>query len=143
MSGFIKKHKKLFALIVFVAVICLGLLFDYGWSYTYNIELVSISPSEPVADSRQPVEITLKLTHFGKAVEGHSLYTLPQNGGKISTNIVKTDADGLAVFIYYPYTETALMKAQPITFYSHDENNSVIFEINTKLVFVIDLKSKE
>jgi hypothetical protein len=142
MKSFIKNHTKIFVLLCLTLAICLGLAFDYAWSYTYKIEVVSITPEQPVADSRQPVEIVVKLTHFGSPVEGHSLYLLPQNGGTMSANIVKTDADGIAVYTYYPYTETFLMKAQPINFYCHDENNSVIFEINTKTEFVIDLQSK-
>lgn len=142
MKNFIKNHTKLFVFICLAVLTCCGLLFDWGWSYTYKLEVVGVSPEKPVADSRQPVEIVVRLTHFGAPVEGHSLYLLPQNGGTMSANVLKTDAEGKAVYTYYPYTETFLMKAQPIDFYCHDEDNSIIFEINTKLKFTIDLQSK-
>ena len=105
--------------------------------------MVSINPERPVADTKQPVAVVLRLTHFGKPVQGHNLYALPQNGGTMKANIVLTDEDGYAYYTYLPYNETYLMKAQPVTVYVQDENNSILFEVNASLTFTIDLQSKK
>ncbi len=141
MKEWMRRHKKLtgFAILCLVCLCCYA--FDAIWAGTYTIEVVSITPETPYADSRQPVEIVLRLTHFGEPVEGHELYALPQNGGTMMVNVIKTDSEGLAVYTYYPYNETSLMKAQPVNVYVHDENNSFIFEVNASLEFVIPLQS--
>ena len=142
MKAWIKRHKKLFGFLVLV-VFCLAAYgFDAAWATTYQIELVSMTPEMPYADSTQPVEIRLRLTHFGEPVEGHVLYALPQNGGTMKVNVIRTDADGMAVKTSKAFNETILMKAQPVNIYVHDENNSIIFEVNASLEFEIPLQSK-
>ena len=142
MKNFIKNHTKIFVCLCLVAVVLCGLGFDYARSKTFKLEVESITPENPVADNRQPVEIVITLTRFGKPIEGHTLYLLPQNGGSMVKNVVKTDEKGRATFTYNPYSETFLMKAQPVTFYCHDESNSIFFEINANITFVINLRSK-
>ena len=74
MKEWMRRHKKLTGFVILCMVCLCCYAFDAIWAGTYTIEVVSITPETPYADSRQPVEIVLRLTHFGEPVEGHELY---------------------------------------------------------------------
>lgn len=138
-----KLKKTLIVVLAIVLVFGAFAVFDTVRASTFHIEVVSVSPEKPVADVRQQVEIKLRVTHGGKAVEGHSLYAVVSGGGNFKGNRSETDADGIATLTYVPYSETNLRPAGPVTISVIDESNSIFLEINTKLEFVIELQPKE
>ncbi len=140
---FVRKHKKL--VVIAAAVLLVGALFAYDAvrASTYEIELVSITPEQPVADNKQHVTVVLRLTRYGTPVEGHSLFTLALNGGQFRGNRKLTDKDGCVELIYIPYTSTKLLPAGRVEVEVLDESNSVFIEINAKMTFYIDLKEKD
>lgn len=137
---FLKKNKVFTTLIIIVVLFAAMYCFDYFRAKNYEIEVVSISPEEPVADGETPVYITIKLTRGGTPVEGHYMYILPINGGTMQKNRAQTDQNGCVEYIYYPYRASVLMPAQTVTLRVYDESNSVFVIVNANLDFEIDLK---
>lgn len=136
--------KRTLTILLIVAVILGGLAaFDVMRAQTFDISVVSVSPEKPVADVRERVQIKILLSRHGKPVKGHSLFAIPKNGGALKGNRVETDENGLAMFVYCPYTETKLQPAKPVTIEVIDESNSVFFEINARLSFRIDLQPRQ
>lgn len=138
-----KLKKTLIIVLAIVMLFGAFAVFDTVRASTFNIEVVSVSPEKPVADVRQQVEIKLRVTHGGNPVEGHSLYAVVSGGGNFKGNRSKTDAAGIAVLIYVPYTETMLRPARPVKISVIDESNSIFLEINSTLEFEINLQPKE
>ena len=134
-----KLKRTLIAVLAIVLVFGAFALFDTVRAQTYTIEVVSLTPEKPVADVRQQVQIKLRVTKKGKGVEGHSL---SKNGGTFKGNRAETDEEGVASFIYIPFSATSLQPARPVTISVIDESNSVFLEINTRFEFVIDLQPK-
>ncbi len=137
-----KLKRTLIAVLAIVVVFCALLTFDTIRAKTFHIEIVSITPEKPIADVREPVEIKLRVTHDGKGVEGHLLFAVSKGGGTFKGNRSETDADGIVVFTYVPYTETMLQPAKPVTISVIDESNSIFLEVNARFEFQIDLQSK-
>lgn len=137
-----KLKRTLIAVLAIVLVFGAFALFDTVRAQTYTIEVVSLTPEKPVADVRQQVQIKLRVTKKGKGVEGHSLFAISKNGGTFKGNRAETDEEGVASFIYIPFSATSLQPARPVTISVIDESNSVFLEINTRFEFVIDLQLK-
>ena len=137
-----KLKSTLIAVLAIVLVFGAFALFDTVRAQTYTIEVVSLTPEKPVADVRQQVQIKLRVTKKGKGVEGHSLFAISKNGGTFKGNRAETDEEGVAPFIYIPFSATSLQPARPVTISVIDESNSVFLEINTRFEFVIDLQPK-
>lgn len=143
MRSFIKRHPKIFITIVFVVIVLFCYVFDFCISKSYQFEVVSVSPEVIHADPQQPVEITIKLTRYGKAVSGHDLYALPVGenaAGVFRQNRIRTDEQGLAVFVYYPYKATMFVPAAPVDIQIVDESNSILFVINAEFFMVLDIQ---
>ncbi len=119
-----------------------GILYDFLRSKTFRIEMLSMTPEVAVADSRLPVTITVRVSRRGEPCQNHYLYVINNGGGQLKGNRILTDADGMAEIIYYPYTESMVRPAGPVTISIKDESNSVFFEIGANLSFVIELQSK-
>ena len=144
-SNFIKKT----LILGIVAIIIFGCyLFDLAIANSYSIFLVSVTPENPPADGRTKVEITVQLQRGDIGVEGHSLLAFitfaegteaGSKSGEILVNTLKTDSDGTATFIWVPYASGVYTPVQPVKFYVLDESNSVIFEINVKYAFIIEM----
>ena len=109
---------------------------------TYQIEIAGMDPALPVADVKQPVTFQVKLSRNGNPVAGHTLYALPLDGGRLRKTRADTDENGIAEFIYVPYTETKLMPARDVRIYVIDEDNSTLIEVNAEAYLIIPLKSK-
>jgi len=142
-KSFIKKHKKLFACLIVAVVIAVCFGVDLGISKTYKMEVVAMSEEVVYADNKRPVTIDVVLTQFDKPIANHNLYAVAVGGGRLKANRVRTDENGMASFVYVPYTANRFMPAEPITINIVDESNSIIFEVNAKYSFVIDLVDKE
>lgn len=140
---------KWFVIILLVLLIGLGLLFDFIWARTYKIEVLSIDPPHPYCsaiDEVEEVHITLRLSQFGKEKSGHKLVaTATVDGASVGyfyQNVVKTDENGQAVFIYYVYSATST-SVPDVDIFVFDEDNSVIFEINATVEFVLPVQARE
>lgn len=138
----LKKYKKLIIILSTVLVLFALYGYDVIRASTYKIEVISISPEEPIADAREQVTVVLKLTKGGQPVEGHSLFTFALDGGQFRGNRMITDSEGTVTLTYIPYTAGRLLPARPVTVEVVNESNSVFFEVNTKLTFFINLKEK-
>ncbi len=132
------KYIILLALILFFSV-CFA--FDYAWAKTYNIEVVSVSDTSPYADSKERVEIVVRVTHFGKAIRNHEIYSLP-NAGSMVAYTTTTDNDGYATLTYAPYTATAFIPAKDVEIVIRDQSNSVFIEINASTTVTLNLRQK-
>ena len=142
-KAFIKKQKKLFVCLLIVAFIAVFFGIDFCIAKTYKMEVQAMSEEIVYADNKKPVEIDIALTRFGKPVEKHNLYAVAEGGGRLKANRVRTDENGVASFVYVPYTSNRFMPAAPITIRIIDESNSIFFEVNAEYSFVIDLVEKE
>lgn len=143
MLKFLKANKVFTALILIVVLLAAMYGFDYFRAKSFDIEVLSISPEEPVADGETPVTITVQLTRFGKPVKGHYLFMISLNSGTMQKNREQTDENGCAVYVYYPYRASVLMPATTVTLRVYDESNSIFVVVNASLDFEIDLKEKK
>lgn len=126
------------ALIVFFAF---AYLFDFVWSKTYNVEIISVSDETPIADNSVRVEIKVCVTHFGEPVKKHEIFALPSAGLMLAYTTV-TDENGIATFVYVPYTETRFTPAGDVEIRIRDQSNSIILEINAYSDLTLKLQSK-
>ena len=126
------------ALIVFFSA-CY--LFDYLWSKTYVVEVVSISDETPYADSSERVEIKVRVTHFGEPMENHEIFALP-SAGLMAAYTTVTDENGIATFTYTPYTETRFTPAKDVEIRIRDQSNSIIWEVNAYMDITLKLQPK-
>lgn len=126
------------ALIVFFAF---AYLFDFIWSKTYTVEVVSLSDEAPIADNSVRVEIKVCVTHFGKPAQQHEIFALPSAGSMLAYTTI-TDENGMATFIYVPYTETTFTPAKDVEIRIRDQSNSIILEINAYSDLTLKLQSK-
>ncbi len=116
-------------------------LFDFFWAKTYHIEVVSISDETPYAHNSERVEITVRVTHFGKPMEGHEIFALP-SAGQMFAYTTLTNENGEATFTYIPYTETYFYPAKDVELRIRDQSNSVVWEINAYKDIVLKLQSR-
>lgn len=136
--------KKLWigASIVLAVVLLVG--FDYYRSTTFKLEVVELSPQPAPADGKSPVTLKVRLTNAdGHPVQDHILFGLSRNGGLFSANRARTDANGEAVYTYYPYKASTLQPAKQVKIDIFDESNSVFIEINTKVTAELELVMPE
>lgn len=143
LKAFIKNHKKMFVCAVVVLVIAALFGMDIIISKTYTLKLESISEEVVYADNKIPVTVQISLTQFGKPIAGHSLYAVAEGGGRMKANRVMTDENGIAEFIYVPYTANRFMPAAPVTIKVIDESNSLVFEVNATVSVTLELVEKE
>lgn len=143
MLKFLKANKVFAALIIVIVLLAAMYGFDYVRAQSFDIEVLSISPEEPVADGETPVSITVRLTRFGKPVKGHYMFMIPMNSGTMQKNRGQTDENGCVDYVYYPYRASVLMPAQTVTLRVYDESNSIFVVVNASLDFDINLKEKK
>ncbi len=99
--------KKLMVIGIIVGIVLCFAAYDYIRAQDTQIELVSISPENVVADPNQAVTITLKVTAHGEVAEGDVISALLTGQGSLSGSKVKVDENGYVTFKYYPYTYVA------------------------------------
>ena len=152
MKNFLKKLNKVSVSLFVVGLILLLLLFDFLWAKSFRIAVAEINPPDPVCSGIQAgevstVHITLQVTHFGKPVVGHKLmaYALVDgaSAGEFVENIVKTDENGYARYVYTVYAQTPFSEVSPVDFIVFDEDNSVVFEINAELRFELAVRPRD
>ena len=123
MSG---KYK---ALLIILAIVAMATAFDYVLMRMHDVTVVSISPNPSPADGKTPIEIVARATRGNHPVSGHDLYAVSMGSGSFKAFRVTTDANGEAVFTYFPYKSTALSPAGDVEVLIRDESISVFIEI--------------
>lgn len=136
-----QKYIKYVVLLCLLAVCGLTYLGDYIRSKTYKVEIVYISDEEPPADSSEKVVFRVRVTRFGRPQAGHDIFASP-TGGRMFNYMGKTDENGIAEFVYLPYTETVFTPARDVDVRVRDESNSLIWEVNADNRFTLHLRSK-
>ncbi len=136
--------KKLIALLITIAVIGTCVVVDLIKMNMVTLEIVSVTPEPAVADPSQSVEIVVQLTSFtGAAIPDHNLYAITKNGGSFQSYRVKTDENGRATMIYYPYKATEYQTARDVTIQIRDEDNSIFIEMYPSVSYTIAMKKND
>lgn len=143
--------KKLAVVLALAALTGVLALVDLGISKTYSFELVSLArasdevvldrdgnevpPDVGIADGTTRMIFTVRLTHGGKAVSGHTVYV------KTDRNVVGrfvTDGDGLVEIEYRCY-KGSKNNLKPVTLTVRDENNSVFVFVPTTAEYTLGM----
>ena len=133
--------KKLKVLLIMLAIFAVCYGFDLIKAQTVELKVVSISEEPAEATPDKPVEIKVRLTAKGGAgIPDHNLYAITQSGGSFKSYRVKTDANGDATFIYYPYKLLSYQTPTDAILEIRDESNSVFIEVYPTLELSIEMK---
>ena len=131
--------RKLIILLIIGLRLFLGWGFDSIRAQEFTIEVVSMSSEYGVADGQTPITIELRVTQNGEPCEGHILYGLSLTGGSFRAKRVKTDENGIATFMYYPYYKSVLNDLVDVTLHFEDESNSILVVVPAELDVVIPM----
>lgn len=145
--------KKLIVIAAIIVVFLLGFAIDAVIATTYRIEFIGVQRqgetevlddkgeiiplTAGVADGRTHVFLTVRLTRYGKPVEGHVLYI------KTNRNILartKTDENGEVLVDYTCYKARKRDKAENVTFTVTDEDNSVFITVSAKAEYELEMR---
>lgn len=133
--------RKKTRILLLLLIVFLGLLSLDVIRYTQvEISVVRITPEEVPAIHTQPVELVVMAKYKnGKPVTNHTLFALTLGGGSWKSFYAKTDNEGRAVFIYYPYDLPSYQKPRDVIVKIRDESNSIFVEIYPTLTYSIHL----
>lgn len=136
--------KKLLVLGI-VAAVLLGLAaYDYVRAQDTQIEVVSITPEDVVADPNQPVLITLRATAHGKNAAGDTISALVKGQGNLSGDKVKVNDDGTVTFKYYPYTIIpGVFEESDVVIEFRNISDSVFIAIQKKISVVLHVREPD
>lgn len=132
-----------------IILLVIALLFFLGWSFDsvrareFEIKVVSVSPEVGVADGQTPVTVELLVSRKGTPCEDHILYGMSLNGGSFRAKRVKTDENGIATFIYYPYFKSELNDLVDVNLHFEDESNSLFIVVSAELNIVLPMTEPE
>ncbi len=136
--------KKKFLILVIIAILVfLGWGFDSIRAREFTIEVVSVTPEIGVADGQTPVTVELMVSRKGTPCEDHILYGMSLNGGSFRAKRVKTDENGIATFIYYPYFKSELNDLVDVNLHFEDESNSLFIVVSAELDIVLPMTEPE
>lgn len=122
--------KKLYIFFAVITVIGVLVLVDYFRYAQVEVIVKSISPQPAQADSSKTVTISVKLQDTnGKPLVNHNLFALTLGGGSWKSYREKTDKNGLATFIYYPYLANDYQQITDVNIEIRDESNSLFVEM--------------
>lgn len=131
--------KKLIAILAVLLTVAVFYGIDALIAAQYRLQVIDIAPQPAYADGKTPVNITVQLKKGDAAVSDHILYMLPGKGN-VKIARLKTDADGLARFVYYPYLASDFIEAGEVSVRVMDESNSVLVSVPVVLDFSVDLQ---
>ncbi len=115
-------------------------LIDYAISKAYDVEVVSITPSDNiVADGKSVVQIKVRLSFRNKYIQNHKLIAIPKGGGSFKNSKLLTDSNGEATFQYIPYLSSEFVKAKPIKLEIYDDDNSIFISVPARKTIVLDV----
>lgn len=136
--------KALIGVLIFCMIIGGLSLFDYLRSRSVLTELVSITPETVEADPNQAVSITVKTTKHGKPLAGHDISALVVGSGNLKQDQLRTGADGIVTFIYYPYRYLeGMYEDMDVTIIIRDISDSVFIAIQNPLTVTLHVTKPE
>ncbi len=112
-----------------VIVFTLAWLYDYLRAKDYQVEVVYVSNTTPMAELTEVVDIDVLITRNGVPCVGHEVEARC-DAGTFRAYLNRTDENGIVRFQYIPYRETAYKKAGPVTITLLELSNSMIIEVN-------------
>ncbi len=134
--------KKAIVVGILVLILAGMWIFDAIRAQTFRLEMVECTPEIAIADGKTKVEITYRLTRWGKPVEGHNIFVYCDGNGRFFSYREQTDADGKVTFLLYPGRATIYSPAEDIPVYASDESNSVFIMVKAKNEFVLPVTSE-
>ena len=144
LRGVVPIKRKLIVISGILILIAAMLGIDYFRMKQVEIQVLSVSPSPAPASSDENVEIRVRVVRKGgQPVAGHLLYALSLGGGDFQSFYVKTDGDGYAKFIYYPYDLPSYQKPRDVEIEIRDESNSIFIEMYPKVRYTIKMVAPE
>ena len=114
--------KKILILILVVLLFLIGWGFDAIRAREFSIEVVSVTPEVGIADGQTPITVELRVSRDGKPCAEHILHGVSMTGGNFRAKRVKTDENGIATFIYYPYFKSTLNELEDVNLHFEDES---------------------
>lgn len=133
-----KKWKVLLILGIICAVV-LGV--DLVKMNTVTLTVESVTPEPAAADPDEPVTIDVTLrSKSGQPIADHNLYALTLSGGSFLSYRQKTDANGRAIFVYFPYKVASYQTVRDVTIQIRDESNSVFVEMYPTVEYEIKMQ---
>lgn len=136
--------KKLLALGIVAAVLLALAAYDYVRAQDTQIEVLSVSPENVVADPNQPVLITLRVTTHGELAVGDTVSALVKGQGNLSGDKVKVNEDGTVTFKYYPYSYiSGMFEESDVTIEFRNISDSVFVAIQKKTVLTLHVEKPE
>lgn len=125
--------------IAIIIVVCCWMV-DYVISMGYTIHILDIDPEVGIADGQTTTTIQVQLTRTdGTPVEGHDLNILSINGGTWVAYKQRTDADGMATFVWYPYLATSIRPAGTVTMRVRDQSTSIFIAVPPAQLFSFEV----
>ncbi|MBE6973882.1 MAG: hypothetical protein E7436_00100 [Ruminococcaceae bacterium] len=135
--------KKFLILVIIALLVFLGWGFDTVRAREFTIEVVSVSPEVGIADGQTQVTVELLVTRNGVPCEDHIIYGISLNGGNFRAKRVKTDENGIATFIYFPYFKSELNDLVDVNLHFEDESNSLFIAVSAKMDMVLPMEAPE
>lgn len=108
----------------------------------YDIQLVSVSNTSPIANGEDEVVICFRVSRNGKPCKNHEMMFEPSDG-KLDEYLLLTDENGLVEIRYTTYEETRFKPAGEVTIEVADLSNSLLIEVNAKTSITLNLRSPE
>jgi len=135
----IKKHKKIFIILLLVFIFCALWLFDYIHAQQFDVVLAEMQQETVMGET---VSIRVRVERNGKPQAGHLLAALTVEGqGSFFAYRKETDENGEAEFIYQTLPENKYNPAKDIVVRIFDESNSVFIEVNAQIDITIHMVS--
>lgn len=135
--------KKILILVIIALLVFLGWGFDTIRAREFTIEVMSVSPEVGIADGQTQVTVELLVTRNGVPCEDHIIYGISLNGGNFRAKRVKTDENGIATFIYFPYFKSELNDLVDVNLHFEDESNSLFIAVPAKMDMVLPMEAPE
>ncbi len=133
-------NKRLKKAAIVVTIILMLILVDFVKYSTAEILLNNISPEIVPGDSSVAVTITVYAqTKTGKPLVGHDLYALTLGGGSWLNYYSRTDEDGKAQFVYFPYDLPEYQNPRDVEIKIRDESNSIFVEMYPSVSFKVKI----
>lgn len=135
---------KFIAVGIIIAILAGLYTFDYAVSKSYEIEILSITPSgDIVADGKSVVEIKIRLTRGDAVIARHKMVAVPKGGGSLKNSKILTDQNGEVTFQYTPYLASDYVEAKPAKIEIFDDSNSIFISVPKRIEIILNLCDPE
>ena len=139
-KGFLKRYIPLWIILGIVGVFCLVDFVNYAG---YEIAFVSATsedspdgdPSKlyyPTYDHPVMIDVTMRVTHYGSPVQGHTIVGLGEKGGDTVTPRDVTDEDGNVTFTFAPVTLFKNPESTEVSLFFYEESSAFVIEFRVE-----------